>query len=57
VTFSLALAEMNHALAALFRAEGPKFQLFETDRSDVEGKHDCIMPLPKLDSKGVRVEM
>ncbi|KFH44004.1 Trichodiene oxygenase-like protein [Hapsidospora chrysogenum ATCC 11550] len=53
---SLAMAELTFALATIFRPGGPKFKLFETDRSDIEGKHDCIMPLPKLDSKGVRAQ-
>jgi hypothetical protein len=50
------MAELTFALATIFRPGGPKFTLFETDRSDIEGKHDCIMPLPKLDSKGVRAQ-
>jgi hypothetical protein len=32
-----------------------KFELFEADVSDVEMAHDFFIPVPKLDSKGVRV--
>ena len=41
------------ALATLFRRYD--FQLFETDRSDVEVVHDFFLPSAKLDSQGVRV--
>nr|APY21860.1 FmsC [Fusarium equiseti] len=52
---SLALADLHFVLAALFGPTGPKFELFESDRSDVDAIHDYLMPLPRLDSKGVRV--
>ncbi|KAI1292699.1 cytochrome P450 [Xylaria venustula] len=52
---NLAMAEMSLALAVLFRPDGPKLELFETDESDVKQAHDFLIPLPKLDSKGVRV--
>lgn len=52
---SLAYAEMSLALAILYRSDGPKFQLFETDESDIRHIHDYIVPLPKLNTKGVRV--
>ena len=42
-------------LAYLFRPNGPTFELFETDETDVIPIHDFIAPLPKLDTKGVRV--
>lgn len=32
-----------------------EFELYETDKSDVEFAHDFFLPFPKLDSKGVRV--
>lgn len=49
----LAQAEIYLALAALFRRFD--FELFQTDRSDVDVAHDFFNPSPKLDSKGVRV--
>ncbi|TVY39771.1 Cytochrome P450 monooxygenase [Lachnellula occidentalis] len=52
---NLAYAEMYLALAVLFRPGGPNFQLFETDESDVIQVHDFLLPLPRLDSKGMRV--
>ena len=42
-------------LAALFHEGGPKLDLYETDESDAKPNHDFIVPLPKLDSKGIRV--
>ncbi|EER24920.1 hypothetical protein D8B26_007494 [Coccidioides posadasii str. Silveira] len=52
---NLAYCELNHILAALFRPGGADFSLYETDESDVMPAHDLIVPLPKLDTKGVRV--
>jgi hypothetical protein len=52
---SLALAEINLTLAVLYRPNGPTFELFETDESDVVQAHDFVVPLPKLDTKGVRI--
>ncbi|KAF2003379.1 cytochrome P450 [Amniculicola lignicola CBS 123094] len=52
---NLAYAEMNHVLAALFRPEEPRFQLFETEESDITLAHDFVVPLPRVDSKGLRV--
>ena len=49
------MAEISLALAVLYRPGGPKLELFETDESDVKVIHDFLIPLPKLDSKGVRV--
>jgi cytochrome P450 len=49
----LANAEIHFALAAIMRRLD--FELFETDISDVEFKNDFFSPMPKLDSKGVRV--
>lgn len=51
----LAVAEINILLAVLFRPEGPKLELFETDESDVTPVHDFLVSIPKLDTKGVRV--
>ena len=53
--YSLAQAEINLALAVLYRPNGPTFELFDTDESDVILAHDFLVPLPKLDTKGVRI--
>jgi cytochrome P450 len=55
IGMNLATAEVNMMLAALFRPGAPKFDLFETDETDVVAEHDYIVPLARLDSKGVRV--
>lgn len=52
---SLAYAELNLALSALFRPGGPRIELFQTEESDLVQKHDLVIPLPKLESKGLRV--
>lgn len=52
---SLGQAEMYLALSTLFRPDGPKLELFETDESDVTRAHDFIISLPKIESKGIRV--
>lgn len=52
---SLAIAEINLVLACLFRPSGPVLELFETDESDVIQAHDFLLPLPRLDTKGIRV--
>ena len=46
---------MNILLAVLFRPNGPFLELFETDETDVIQTHDFLLPLPKLNTKGVRV--
>jgi cytochrome P450 len=51
----LAWAEVTLMLAALFRPSGPRMELFETKEEDVIAAHDYIVPLPRLDSRGVRV--
>ena len=38
---------MSLALAMLFRPDEPKFELFETDESDIRHIHDYMIPLPK----------
>jgi hypothetical protein len=50
---SLAYAELYLALAAIVRRF--TLELFETDSSDIEAVCDAMMPMPKADSKGVRV--
>lgn len=52
---SLAYAELYLSLAAVVRRFRSK--LFETDAEDVEGFCDAVMPLPKVESKGVRVRV
>ncbi|KAH6663129.1 cytochrome P450 [Halenospora varia] len=52
---NLAYAEMYLVLAVLFRPGGTEFELYETDESDVIQVHDFLLPLPSLDSKGMRV--
>ncbi|MCJ1451061.1 hypothetical protein MMC28_001395 [Mycoblastus sanguinarius] len=52
---NLALAELHLALATVFRRFS--FELYETDVSDVTLAHDCSLPSPKLDTKGVRVRV
>jgi hypothetical protein len=47
--------EMTIALAIFFRRF--IFELYETDVTDVELKHDFFLPSPKLDTKGVRVKV
>jgi len=34
-----------------------ELELYETDFSDLELKHDSFLPVPKLDSKGIRVKV
>ena len=52
---NLAYAEFYMALTAIFTPGRFKFELFETDISDVETKHDFLIAFPRLDSKGMRV--
>lgn len=52
---SMAYAELFLVFGVLFRRFN--FELFETDQSDVDLKHDFFLPSPKLDSKGVRVNV
>lgn len=53
--FSLAHVQLNFVISALFRPDGPTIKLYKTDETDVIQAHDFLLPLPKLDSKGVRV--
>ena len=50
---SLAYAELYLTLSALLRRFD--FELFETTIADVEPVCDAFMPMPRIDSKGVRV--
>ncbi|KAI0603273.1 cytochrome protein [Biscogniauxia sp. FL1348] len=53
VGIHLAYMELMTALATIFRRH--EFELFDTDRTDVEFTLDMIRPMPKRNSKGVRV--
>lgn len=37
------------------KGEDGEFELFETDREDVEMRYDLFVPYGKRDSKGIRV--
>lgn len=52
---NLAYCEINLIISALFRPGGVDFALYETDESNVKPVHDLIVPMPRLDTKGVRV--
>jgi hypothetical protein len=52
---SLAHAELYLAVASVFRRF--TFELYDTDLSDIELKHEFFLPSPKLDSKGLRVKV
>jgi hypothetical protein len=51
----LAHAELYLAVASVFRRF--TFELYDTDLSDIELKHDFFLPSPKLDSEGLRVKV
>ncbi len=53
IGMNLALSEIHHILAAVFRRFD--LEVYETTRRDVDTQHDFVIPLPALDSKGVRV--
>nr|A0A1B4XBH0.1 RecName: Full=Cytochrome P450 monooxygenase sdnE; AltName: Full=Sordarin/hypoxysordarin biosynthesis cluster protein E [Sordaria araneosa]BAV32149.1 cytochrome P450 monooxygenase [Sordaria araneosa] len=55
IGINLAYVEMHLTLAMLFRRF--TFELYETDVSDVEIKHDFMVPQPKLSTKGVRAKV
>lgn len=52
---NLAYCEFYLALAAVFAPGRFRLELFETNISDVETKHDFLNTSPRLDSKGIRV--
>ena len=52
---NLAYAEFYLGLAAVFAPGRFHLELFETDISDAEMKHDFLNTSPRLDSKGIRV--
>ncbi|MCJ1386411.1 hypothetical protein MMC17_009537 [Xylographa soralifera] len=51
---NLALAELSLAIAVLFRPGAPRLRLHETDHTDTDHVHDYVVPLPRLETKGVR---
>lgn len=53
--YSLAYAELYLTLANLVRRFDP--ELFETTVEDVKMAHDFFTPVPRLDSKGVRIRV
>ncbi|KAI0452902.1 cytochrome protein [Xylaria acuta] len=53
VGMQLAYAELFIGLATIFRHFN--FEIYETDRTDVEAARDCFVPRPASRSKGVRV--
>jgi hypothetical protein len=53
IHLSLAYAELYLMLAAVVRRFD--LALFQTDFSDIEAVCDALMPMPKSDTKGVRV--
>ncbi len=53
--YSLAQAELYITLATVFSRF--TFELYETDVSDVEMSHGYLVPYPKWESKGVRVQV
>ncbi|KAE8412288.1 cytochrome P450 [Aspergillus pseudocaelatus] len=52
---NLAMAEISLILAVLYRPNGLKLGVYETDKTDVIAVHDFMIPMPKLTSKGVRI--
>ncbi|KAI1482460.1 cytochrome P450 [Daldinia eschscholtzii] len=52
---NLALCELYLGLVALVLRVYPHMRLFETTEEDVRYDYDIVIPMPKSDSKGVRV--
>ncbi|KAF8850501.1 putative cytochrome P450 [Acephala macrosclerotiorum] len=50
---NLAYAELFLTVTTIFRRF--EMELYETDESDVKIEHDYFAPVPRLDSKGVRI--
>lgn len=53
IAMNLAYMELYIALATMFRRHN--FQLFETDSADVEFALEMLAPMPRWESRGVRV--
>lgn len=54
---SLAYAELFMVVGLILRRLGPRLRLYETGLDDVEILHDLFVPIPKLDTKGIRVRI
>lgn len=52
---NLAYCELNVVLSALVLRVMPRMRLFETTAEDVAYAYDMVIPMPRADSKGVRV--
>ncbi|KAL2845943.1 putative cytochrome P450 [Aspergillus pseudoustus] len=52
---NLAYAELYWAVAVLFRPGAPDFELFETRDEDVSVAVDFFVPMPRTDSRGLRI--
>ncbi|KAI0550319.1 putative cytochrome P450 [Xylaria curta] len=55
IGINLAYAELFMVTGLLLRRLGSRLDLYETGLGDVTILHDCFVPLPKLDTKGIRV--
>ena len=51
----MAYAELYLTIARVFRRF--ELELFETTIEDIKMKHDFFAPVPRLDSKGVRIRV
>jgi hypothetical protein len=49
------MAELYLTTAILFRPNGPKLSLLETDESDIKFVRDFVMGFPKPESRGIRL--
>ncbi|KAL3483008.1 cytochrome P450 [Aspergillus germanicus] len=54
---NLALAELYLTTAILFRPDGLKLSLFDTDESDVRWVRDFVIGFPKAGSRGLRIKV
>ncbi|KAI8954677.1 putative cytochrome P450 [Xylaria longipes] len=55
IGINLAYVELYRVLATLFRRF--TFELYDTDISDIEIRHDFFVPSPKQETKGLRVKV
>ncbi|KAI0423403.1 cytochrome P450 [Xylaria sp. FL1042] len=54
IRINLAYAELFMVTGLLLRRLGPQLSLYKTGLEDVEILHDCFIPLPKINTEGVR---
>ncbi|CAJ2500681.1 Uu.00g035340.m01.CDS01 [Anthostomella pinea] len=52
---NLAMSELSLGISTLFRADGPKLRLYETERRDIQPCYDRIIGVPAPDARGLRV--